>query len=145
MELEIKAMSDSTTQVDQKTTDKEMTAIETSLNNAIQDPFNFGEKQKFAVLSNAEFRLDNGGSRKGVGHWEIQRNGVSGKTTVSQVKAPDCLQDILNQIGNQSVQSKYHVIICNKLKESLNSQTAQNGRHSIRKAYIRFEDLKNLF
>lgn len=143
MSDQIDKMTDSTTQVDKSTSKKEIEAIEESLKNSIRFADKFRENQHFAKEGDQVFRLDNP-MNKGAGHWEIQRNGVRGKlTTVAQVKAPDSLQLLLNQIGDTKIQSNYYRIICEKLIKSLKSD--QHGNKVIKKEFVRFEDLIGLF
>ncbi|CAF0893083.1 unnamed protein product [Brachionus calyciflorus] len=93
------------------------------------------EDQNFAP----SFRLDNP-QNKGSGHWEIQRNGEKGKTTVAQVHAPGWAQEFLNFLQNSDLQNKYDKLLCNKLINSLTS-----GRNEITKAYVTLKDLESVF
>lgn len=85
------------------------------------------------------FRLDNA-LKKGSGHWEIQRNGKTGKTTVAQVHAPNWIQELLNGLNDSKFQKRYENLLCQKLQESLNS-----GYNEIIKSFVTVDDLDKIF
>lgn len=144
---EMKRNQEPETKVDQAVSNSERKEIEESLDEKIatkSGSFNLRPEQKF--VKSGKFRLDNPGESKGAGHWEIQRNGVDGKTTVAQVKAPDGVQLLLNLIFDQNLQEKYNKQICEKLKVSLNSKyTDSKGVSYIRKSFFNDQDLVSLF
>lgn len=129
---EIRMVSDNTTKVDCPVSNSEKKEILQKLNSLT----NIKAEQNFT----RNFRLDNPHQSKGSGHWEIQKNSVKGKTTVAQVHAPDWVQEVLNVIGDQNLQTKYEKLLISKLKESLESGSTQ-----ITKAYVTLSDLKTLF
>ncbi|RNA19950.1 hypothetical protein BpHYR1_004171 [Brachionus plicatilis] len=123
------------TEVNKQLTNSEKAAILKEL----ESGRNLIKKQVFAECKSAAFRLDNPFS-KGSGHWEIQRNGESGKTTVAQVHAPEWTQEFLNIISDSVLQAKYDKLIFNKLIQSINS-----GGSTITKAYVTIDDLEEVF
>jgi hypothetical protein len=78
----------------------------------------FDEIQNFD--GDKEYRLDHC-IKNGKYQYEIQKNGFEGHTTISSVKYPKSLIDILNKCGKSDTYKKFYETIKNKLESSLNS------------------------
>lgn len=123
------------TKVDEPISNSEKKNISSKLEQIQKSNAEFKAKQNFTD----SFRLDNA-LKKGSGHWEIQRNGKAGKTTVAQVHAPDWVQELLNGLSNSEIQKRYENLLCQKLQESLDS-----GPNQITKSFVTLNDLDKIF
>lgn len=124
--------------------------VETSLNEnhqksilkALDDLYKTDNKlQKIPNLT-AEFRLEQG-NNKGSGQYEIQRNGVQGKTTVAEVISVDGFMELVNQMNGEKTNKiwiAYRNLVLDRLKISVKS----NNNKTFEISYISFDELIKL-
>ncbi len=102
--------------IDQKLTNNERKV----LNEKIDEMIKKGKSPGGNLNSN--FRLDQPSDK---GSFEVQRNGVKGKTTVGQTMQETDFQAIINSSTNHAkdIQQKFDILVLEKLKDSINTST----------------------